>query len=490
MTNKFIYIIKKNTFDKIKFNTKIFSISRYKLKIISWYTILFSIILFSLFTSTYFLVGFRLEKSIDKKLATKIKKIEKYLASHSETSRSRKRTLDNLIKSHRHDFEDLRETTDLADNKFLLFVFRNDKLIYISHSYRKLKKHIEKYKIKDKKIITASIRSENFRLTALNKTNYIFYLGYETEIIESAQEQILEIFFFVLPVGIVLSILCGFFVTQKSLNVIKEISTTAQNISSTNLDKRIKEPKGNDEINDLIKIFNSMISRLEESFNSVKNFSFEAAHEIRTPLTIIRGELEELSSSEKLSDAELSKIDSILEEINYLSSIAEKLLLVHNLEQGEPKFNFIKINLSNILESITEDAKVLCMPKHIDILFTIEKHLFIKGNQELIIRLLWNIIDNAVKYSEKNSKINVIAKQKNKYVIIEIIDNGIGIPNSELKNIFKRFYRVDKSHSRNIGGSGLGLAICEWIMKLHKGEITVKSKLNSGSTFSLKFPQD
>ncbi len=269
------------------------------------------------------------------------------------------------------------------------------------------------------------------------------------------------------------------------MKVIRRINETANKITSSNLSERIKAPKGKDEISSLITILNSMITRLEKSFVQAKQFSQDAAHEIRTPLTIIHGEIEELIEKETAGDNTVRSLENILEEIQYLSSISERLLLIHTMDTGKIKYSFEVVGLSELMKEIYQDAVIISSDRNIKIKLNIIDDIELNCNKEFITRLLWNIIDNAIKYNKPEGSVSFEVYKNNSDVCFAVRDSGIGIPAEEIPKIFNRFYRVGKSRSQEMGGSGLGLAICKWIATLHNGVITVESELHKGSAFTI-----
>ena len=465
-------------------------ISKYKLNIILWYTGLVSVILIVIFYILYSLLSFQLTKEINNDISEKINWIGPGLRKINKPYKD-KRFYDYIISRdyrRRMDIDDILTLGENEDEKYLVFIYTGKKLRWVSNQYEFLRKRIKPFEINDKKIKSVYIDSIQFSMTALNKGGYTLYLGYDLSTVKLIQKKILHIFFYVFPIGIILSVLCGYFVTQRSLRVIKSITKTASNISLNRLHERIDEPKGKDEITNLIFTLNSMIDRLEKSFIMVQQFSQDAAHEIRTPLTIIRGEIEEFLKDDKHPENISNRLESILEEIQYLSSLADKLLLIHKQDTSKIEYNFTTVDISRILNEMSEDIKVLSAMKHISVTLNIKKGVKIKGNEELLIRLWWNLIDNSIKYTQESGKVNIKLEEKDSAVVFTIKDTGTGIPTKDLNKIFDRFYRVDKSRSRNLGGSGLGLSICKWIADLHNGEIFVESELDKGSIFIVKIP--
>ncbi len=466
----------------------------YKSKIILWYTVLVTIIISVIFVTMYSILGYQLRNEIDKDIFDRIPRIEKMLRDFRSPPEPSDKFLDYMVRGRYTEFYDLREITDVADDKYLLMVFCGDELMYMSSKYKPnsrseyagIKQTFQTLRFEEEKTETVSLYGISFSVSLIDKKGYSLYLGYDLSTIMAVEKRILQIFFFIAPFGILLSILCGFYITLRMLRVIKRITQTTNQITAKNLSERIKVSDGQDEISQLGNTLNLMIDRLERSFIMVQQFSHDAAHEIRTPLTIIQGEIEEILNNPP-STIESRQLEKILEEIQYLTSIADKLLLIHTLDTHEIEYHFELVNLSQITSEVASDAVILSSVKEINVKTSIEPNIEIQGNDELLTRLLWNLIDNAVKYSKPMGSIDIILRSTSSGIEFIIKDSGIGIPSKDIGRIFDRFYRVDKSRSRKLGGSGLGLAICKWIVELHKGSIEVSSKENVGSEFIVRF---
>jgi len=461
-------------------------ISHFKLNIILWYTGLLVVILAAVFILLYGILDYQLTQDVNNDLRQKIEWISS-LKSEDDTveTGSKKPRKETFNKEYLDDI--IERTTDL-DKKYILFIYQGDSLTYSSPNHTQLITSLRPFVISGGLSVTMKLQNTPFKIASIQKTDYMVYLGYELTALYSLQKRILNLFLFIFPFGIVLSILCGYLVTRRSLNVIKTITETAARITSKNLNERITVPTGKDEIIILINTLNSMIDRLEKSFLTVQQFSHDAAHELKTPLTIIRGELEMLLKEDKCSDELVKTIENIIEEIQYLSSIANKLLLIHSLDTGKVEHHFIAVKLDKIIEETFQDAKILSAEKNLSLRLEKNDPVEVTGDEELLIRLLWNIIDNAVKFTPFGGNISLSLEKRGGNAVITVTDTGVGIPQEDIPKIFNRFYRVDKSHSRQLGGSGLGLAICKWIVELHKGEITVKSEVNKGSQFAVILP--
>lgn len=472
--------------------------ANFKIRISLWYAALFTIIIAATLLASYKIISYQLKNEIIHDLQSKTNFVSLALTEteesgegehgHGESEEEHHESRERKVKSiFSFDFNDIKMYTEVADNNYLLFIYSDDELIYMTEKYEHLQSDISKFSMPNKEINDIDINELPFIVSAIYQSNYSIYIGYELSSLTALQNKLLNIFLIVFPISLILSILCGFVVTQSTMNIINRINETTKKITSSNLSNRIEMPNGKDEISRLTGTLNSMIDRLEKSFTQAKQFSQDAAHEIRTPLTIIRGEIEELIENESGNNKTISTLENILEEVQYLSSISERLLLIHNMDTNNIKYHFEKIQLSELMKEIYQDVLVLSLEKNIKVDMVAAENITIYGNKELISRLLWNISDNAIKYNNPNGSVSINLYQVNSQIIIQVKDSGIGIPDKDITKIFDRFYRVDKSRSRQLGGSGLGLSICKWIAELHNGQISVESKEQIGSVFTIKF---
>jgi signal transduction histidine kinase len=277
----------------------------------------------------------------------------------------------------------------------------------------------------------------------------------------------------------------GYLIADRMLRPLKDLNDDIERITADNLLVKIKYEDTGDEISELIENFNNMISRLKSSFDSQKQFVENASHELKTPLSIIKLNLEALYSKKKLSKREKDKyVVNIKKSIDLMNKLMEDLLLLSSVEQNISKSS---INLCKVVDSCVEDIGVIAKDKSIKIDYKCGSKVKILGNSTLVERSIMNILENAVRYSPADSEVVVRVKKEDGSGIVSISDSGPGIPIKHKKRIFERFYRVDKSRSKETGGVGLGLSIVKEIVEKHDGSISVKSS-KKGSTFVLKFP--
>ncbi len=284
------------------------------------------------------------------------------------------------------------------------------------------------------------------------------------------------------------SFLGGFF-ARRILRPVMSVTEMADDISHTDLNRRIGEMAADEEMQRLIHSFNLMIGRIEKAFNHVNEFSSHVAHELKTPLAIIRGELE-LALSETRDAAEYQRVlETSLEETDRLIRIVKDLLLLARLDYNPDIYHFEKFDLSEFLREIEENSRILAMEKQIGIgLQTPALPVHISGDRTHLRRLFFNLINNAVKFTPVDGRITLSLSSGDHAARIAVSDTGIGIAEKDLPKIFDKFFRVPYDPSVTGFGSGLGLNIARSIAAAHKGEITVTSCLGQGSTFIVILP--
>ena len=289
--------------------------------------------------------------------------------------------------------------------------------------------------------------------------------------------------------SIVLVSLSGWFYSRRALNPISKVVNQVSEISITNLDLRVDEGNGKDEIAQMAKTFNDMLSRLESSFVTQKNFIANASHELRTPLTAITGQLEVTLLNARTNDEYEKVITSVLEDIRHLSKLSNKLLLLAQAssESRDRKMNELRIDelLWQVKEELTKHNPSYTITIDLDPNLDDESKLTIKGDEQLMKAALSNIIENGCKYSEDKTTA-ILVKHMRRSISIEFSDKGIGIPDEDLANIFEPFHRG--RNTQNIKGHGIGLSMAERIIRLHRGNIEATSKINAGTSFLATLP--
>ena len=299
--------------------------------------------------------------------------------------------------------------------------------------------------------------------------------------IEPAMVHLKDILMVLIPILLVLSIISGYFIIKSSLHPVKKAIDEVKDIESHNLNKRISTLSSNDEIEELITTFNFMLDKLDDSFSKIKRFSNDVSHELKTPLTIIRGEIELGLRKERTNQEYKNILASTLEETKSLQELINSLLFLSKSNNKEIEQQFVDVELDEIITEVIAQNKQLIETKNIKFYFHHFENIIVQGHPLLLKILIGNIIQNSLKYSHKNSIVEIsLSKEK-----LKIKDYGIGIKEEDIKNIFDRFYRVDDARSGT--GYGLGLSIVKSIANIHKFTIDVQSQYEEFTLFTINF---
>lgn len=293
-----------------------------------------------------------------------------------------------------------------------------------------------------------------------------------------------------LIITVLLALLGGvatYFISGHALRPIREFSDKIEEVQAQNLsDSRIEENNVK-ELNQLGISYNKMLERLSEAFEIQRQFTANAAHELRTPLALMQVQLDLYNSaSHPGNDADtLQTIKMVTEQNDKLNRMVKTLLDMSELQTvGRDD----KIILDAIVEEVLADLEPLAVEKNIKLIGKCEDATMI-GSDILIYRLVYNLVENAIKYNHPLGQVTVTAYQRNKHVYLSVEDTGSGIPKELRERVFEPFFRVDKSRSRELGGVGLGLALVREIVRVHDGSICIKSGKTGGTIFEVTFAQ-
>lgn len=293
-----------------------------------------------------------------------------------------------------------------------------------------------------------------------------------------------------LIITVLLALLGGvvtYFISGHALRPIREFSDKIEEVQAQNLsDSRIEENNVK-ELNQLGISYNKMLERLSEAFEIQRQFTANAAHELRTPLALMQVQLDLYNSaSHPGNDADtLQTIKMVTEQNDKLNRMVKTLLDMSELQTvGRDD----KIILDAIVEEVLADLEPLAVEKNIKLIGKCEDATMI-GSDILIYRLVYNLVENAIKYNHPLGRVTVTAYQRNKHVYLSVEDTGSGIPKELRERVFEPFFRVDKSRSRELGGVGLGLALVREIVRVHDGSICIKSGKTGGTIFEVTFAQ-
>lgn len=274
-----------------------------------------------------------------------------------------------------------------------------------------------------------------------------------------------------------------YYVAGKALCPLQTLNIQVKNMTVSQLSETLSVTDAKDEIADLTDSFNEMTDKLNEAFLAQQRFSASAAHELRTPLAVLKTKLDVFKKSHTHTTEEYDALITVFEnQISRLRSLVKTLLDMTNIDDiGEQ----VAVSLDEILEDILSELTPLASARNITLSLSCQD-CSVKGNLDLLYRAFYNLVENGIKYNKENGSVTVeVKKIQNGKVEINIKDTGIGIPNEMKKHIFEPFFRVDKSRSRSMGGAGLGLSMTERIIQNHHGSITVENNEDNGSCFKI-----
>jgi heavy metal sensor kinase len=325
-------------------------------------------------------------------------------------------------------------------------------------------------------------------LAAHSYNGYIVDVGLPTARTEETIRQVLFMLAVGLPIAVVVAVGGGFILVRRALKPVDNLSQKAAAITQHNLSERLPVVRTGDELERLSLSLNIMIGRLEDAINSSKQFVADASHELRTPLAVLRGELENLAQDLEIKPQTRETLGSSLEEVDRLAEIVEGLLALSRLDSGESHNQWMKFDLAELVSTTADQMSLLAEDKNINVVCEHAVPVVIEGDQSRLKQVVVNLLDNAIKYTPNGGRITLRIAQEGEHAVLDITDDGIGIPAEALPHVFKRFFRVDGSRSRDQGGAGLGLSIVKSICDAHGARVEVSSTPGQGSRFRVRQP--
>ena len=292
-----------------------------------------------------------------------------------------------------------------------------------------------------------------------------------------------------IPLTLLFGYYIGHLIIKRILKPIKKMTDTVKNITHEDLSLRVKAENVDEELGRLIEAFNDMVSRLGESFEYITDSSSYIAHELKTPIAIIRGESEFALKKERDKEEYKRVISVSLEETKRMLKIIEDLLLLTKMNYQPDVLKLEQIDLTQFIRIIYEQAKILAFKKNLTVNLTTPEETGMVNADELHLRRLFlNLIDNAIKFTPASGSITINLRYEDQKAAVSIIDTGIGIEEENVPKLFDKFFRIDTTIKDVSPSSGLGLSIAQSIAELHKGEISVTSRVGQGTSFTVSLP--
>lgn len=280
----------------------------------------------------------------------------------------------------------------------------------------------------------------------------------------------------------------GYLLARKALAPVDRMAATANEITAMRLDKRVSVPNPDDELGRLARTLNDMIARLQRSFDEIRRFTADAAHELRTPLAVLRVEAEVALRAPRDAEQYREVIVTMLEEVERLTRLAEQLLFLCREDAGLVPHLRRPLHLDEVVQDVADHMRVIAAGKGVSLLSEQFAPCEMVGDQDQLRRLLFNLMDNAIKFTPEGGAVSVRGERHDDRFRVVVADTGIGIPAEHLPHVFERFYRVDPARGQEIDGTGLGLSISRSIAEAHGAELTIESTVGVGTQVFLTVP--
>ncbi|MDP8266813.1 MAG: ATP-binding protein [Candidatus Aceula meridiana] len=382
-------------------------------------------------------------------------------------------------------------------NDFINILNINGRAVLSSNNFKKNVEDLFKkqFPFVQNDVIYKTLTSEGYQLRAINlpikfyDSPLVIQIGTPVESISNILDGLLAFMIVTVIAFLLLTSFVGRIFVEDALRPVREVSDLANSISYKDLNQRIEEKEIDVEMKQLVTSFNSMINRLAQSFGHINEFSSYAAHELKTPLAIMRGEIELALEEDKTTEYYKNLLNGCLEEIDHMIKVIKDLLLLAKLDYKPEIFKFEKLALVPFLDEIYEHSKVLAETKKIKVRKDFpQKEIILNADKVHLRRLFFNILSNAIKFTPSRGSIDIKIALREAKCFIDITDTGKGISKGNLKRVFDKFFRVSDAQQQEESSVGLGLNIALSIAEAHGGKINVRSNLQQGTTFTVALP--
>jgi len=331
------------------------------------------------------------------------------------------------------------------------------------------------------------IDGKNVRLAEFSENGLTLRAGDDLKEINQIGREIFLAMMAAIPTVLLVTLIGAAWVASKAIAPVEEIRQAANRISAQRLDQRLPVPPTNDEIAGLIEILNATFERLQRSFEQSARFSADASHHLKTPIAILRADVEEVLADVNCSESTQARAEGLLHRIHQLSSVVDNLLLLSRADAGRVELSKGDFDLGEVLEGVLDDALTLAEPLDLTVEANIPKHLLLKADPTFVGMIAQNLVENAVKYNTRGGRIRVEARAVNGAVEMTIGNTGDGIPGERAGQLFERFFRV--RGSARVAGHGLGLSIARELARAHGGDVELVRSDRSWTEMRVRLPQ-
>jgi two-component system, OmpR family, heavy metal sensor histidine kinase CusS len=374
------------------------------------------------------------------------------------------------------------DKTRLPEHSYSDHIQVGDRNMHSAHS--KHISHKENNRIKPQ-FKTVEIEGHKWRLVGLNSDDHQQYVALDLTIFNKNQNHVLGIMILAVIMALLISAMGAWMLARRALRPLQTLTQATENITITELGQRIGDQGSDLEFARLIHVFNEMLERLDASFTQAIRFSADASHELKTPLTVMQGELESALQKAPEGSETQAAFASQLEEVQRLNNLVGKLLLLSHADSGALQPTHDQFNVTELVQRVFEDIPVLDPDLALEC--RLDPDLMIKGDQDLLRQAVQNLAVNAVRYNRPGGWIRCELKKKELAVVLRVSNSSDPIPFDDHEKIFHRFYQVDKARGGN--HFGLGLSLAREIAQVHGGKLALSHSDDSGTMFELELPQ-
>jgi|SRR5579863_517120 len=457
-------------------------IKSFRLQLTAWYLLLFTVLFVAFSVFLYEVLSQSLHKRLDESLAT-------------EASTAAGMFRGELSELQGDAPAAARETmSEMPSPGVLVAVFEGDKLLAANGMITspKLLASAAPANLADKSEVRTTLPrygKHGTRAVArgldFNGRHYVLLAAESLHSVRADLALVRRVLYLALPLVLLIAGIGGFLLAARSLAPLRWMAEQARNITDKNLHSRLDIGAAHEELKVLSDSFNELLSRLDQSFETMRRFVADASHELRTPIAVIRGEADVALSHERQPREYQESLAIIQDEARRLTRLIEDLLNLARADAGHVNLRTEEFYLNDLLAECCRSAHGVAAAKNIELECECPGDVPFRGDQELIRRMALNLLDNAIRYTPGGGKVVVKLEKGGDGLRILVADTGVGIPPEFAPHVFERFYRGDQARSRQNGGFGLGLSIVKWIAESHNGSVELSSEPGSGSTFTV-----
>ncbi len=345
----------------------------------------------------------------------------------------------------------------------------------------------ERFPVSELLFVTRTIGDQSWRVAVLASPRDILVIAADLEPFFAETGALRDTFLVIFALAMVAIGAGGWFLAQRALKPVNALIAAAESITAQELERRLPEQGSSEEFDRLNRVFNRMLERLDRSFKQATRFSADAAHELKTPLTILQGQLNQALQEAPPGSPLQQKLGQLLEEVQRLTVIIRRLLLLSLADAGKLKVTLAPLALDTFLESIIEDVEILA--PELDVKSELSPGIVVEADAALLQQAVQNLVNNAIKYNVPDGKIRFGLFRQDGKVRLTVANTSRGIAEEDRKRVFHRFYRGDPAHSREVDGLGLGLSLAREIVRSHHGKLWLAEAPEGWVLFVLELPE-